>query len=177
MIRTVLISGRITKAQLERRLQEVREICTHSSADQKLVFVFDSPGGDGFASRTFVESLLHDDSTRYFVERAEVKIYCAYSAAAYLAFSVGSLREIEAEGKIGFHMGELNVDFWEIDKEGRLSTPLLEKYRLFHEALLKLLATLRLASDPKLNAELWASGWLYLTAEECLERRLVHGLF
>jgi len=46
---------------------------------------------------------------RRLAERAEVKIYDAHSTAALVALALGSKWELSANAKIGFHLGETNV--------------------------------------------------------------------
>jgi hypothetical protein len=53
------------------------------------------------------------------IERADVKICRADSAAAFLAFWMGGLREMAAGTRIGFHLPLLTLKFWEVDRESR----------------------------------------------------------
>ena len=124
-----------------------------------------------------IECVLLEERTRALVEQAEVKIYEAHSAAALLAFALGSWREIAAGTNIGFHLGEVTLPFWKIDRDDRRITEKILKNHRDGETLLRQLMERYGLNEPKLYTELYRSGWLYLTADECLRRGLVQGVF
>ena len=90
---------------------------------------------------------------------------------------MGGRREIAAGTRIGFHLPLLTLKSWEVDREGRRIAARIVKQCQRYEALLAELMKRRGLDDPKLNAELYGSGWLYLSAEEALGRGLVHEIF
>src|SRR5664280_743278 len=103
MIRSILISGHIGAALLDRALEEVLEVGSDVTAEQKLVMVIESKGGDVSSLFAFLEVALQDKWTRRLLGEADVKIYRADSAAANLALSLGSWREMATGTQMVFH--------------------------------------------------------------------------
>lgn len=179
-IRTILISGLITDKRLRCVLQELRDIAARASADDRVVLLFDSPGGDICAVVNFLQAIERDAGLRSLAQQAEIKIYEAHSAAALLAFSLGSRREIAAKAKAAFHLGQITVqvgDPTQLEPGGLVSVPVLAPWLKYRSMVAELTKRLGLASDSKLDTELWATGRLELTAEECLKRGLVQRIF
>jgi len=177
MIRSILISGYLDDARLARVLGEILDIGAAAEPSGKLVVVFESEGGSLPALLAFMECILEDAPTRALIEGADVKIYEAYSAAAHLAFWMGGRREMAAGTKIGFHLPLLRLQFWDVDQDGQRVDAQLVKRGREAETLLAGLMQRHGLSEPELKTELYSSGWLYLTAEECFMRGLVHELF
>jgi ATP-dependent protease ClpP protease subunit len=180
VITTILISGLLTKARLDRAIEEIRHVAVGNSADENLVLIFNSPGGDCFAALRFLDAVHGDERTRRLAERAEVKIYDAHSTAAMVAFALGSKWELWVNAKIGFHLGETNVQVGNpdhFDQDGRLAAWIVEEWRRYRTAVTELMDRLGLNTDRKLQAEFWATGRLDLSARECLRRGLVSRLF
>ena len=180
MIATILISGLLTKARLDRAIEEMRHVAVGNSADENLVLVFNSPGGDCSAALRFLDAVQGDERIRRLAERAEVKIYEAHSTAALVAFALGSKRELSANAKIGFHLGETNVQVGNPDhfcQDGRLATWIVEEWRSYRTAVTELMNRLGLDTDRKLQAAFWATGRLDLSAPECLRLGLVTRVF
>ena len=177
MIYSVLITGFLNDARLDRVLGEILDIGAAGEPNGKLVVVFDSEGGTLPALLAFMECVLEDAPTRALIERADVKIYEAHSAAALLAFWMGGRREMAAGTRIGFHLPLLTLQFWDVDRDGRRVDAGIVKRCREYEALLARLMEQYGLSEPELRTELYSSGWLYLTAEECVRRGLVHELF
>ena len=177
MIRSILISGYLDDARLARALGEILDIGAATAANRKLVVIFESEGGSLSALLDFLECVLADEPTRALIEGADVKIYQAFSAAALLAFWMGGRREMAAGTRIGFHLPMLTLKSWEVDREGRRIADRIVKRCQRYEALLAQLMKRRGLDDPKFNAELYGSGWLYFSAEEALGRGLVHEIF
>jgi hypothetical protein len=177
MIRSLLISGYLDDARLARVLGEILDIGAAAEPDRKLVVVFESGGGSLPALLAFLECALDDEPTRALIESAEVKIYQAFSAAALLAFRMGGRREMAAGTKIGFHLPLLTLQSWQVDREGRrIAADVVEQCRRYEMLLADLMRRLGL-NEPRLNAELYSSGWLYVSAEDALGRGLVHEIF
>ena len=177
MIRSLLISGYLDDARLARVLGEILDIGAALEPNRKLVVVFESEGGSLPALLDFLECVLADEPTRALIEGADVKIYQAFSAAALLAFWMGGRREMAAGTRIGFHLPLLTLKSWEVDREGRRTAASIVKQCQRYEMLLADLMKRRGLDDPGLNAELYGSGWLYLSAEDALGRGLVHEIF
>ena len=121
---------------------------------------------------------MQDHHLRRVVERAQVKIYEAHSAAALLAFSSGRMHELSRQAKVGFHLGKItvqvdNLEHFELD--GRVSPQIMDGWRKYESMVWNLAK--RLGFDAKLNTERFASGRVELTAEECLRRGFVERLF
>ena len=177
MIRSLLISGYLDDTRLARVLGEILDIGAAGEPNDELVVVFESEGGSLPALLAFIECVLEDAPTRALIERAEVKIYQAFSAAALLAFWMGWRREMAGGTRIGFHLPLLTLKSWEVDREGRRIAARIVNRCQRYEALLAELMKQRGLDDPRLHAELYGSGWLYLSAKEALDRGLVHEIF
>lgn len=176
MIRCLLISGYLDDARLARVLGEILDIGA-SEPNGKLVVVFESEGGSLPALLAFMECVLEDAPTRALIERADVKIYQAFSAAALLAFWMGGRREMAAGTRIGFHLPLLTLKSWQVDREGRrIAADIVEHCRRYEMLLADLMKRLGL-DEPRFKAELYSSGWLYVSAEDALGRGLVHETF
>lgn len=177
MIRSVMMSGSLNQARLACALGEIIDIGATIAPDQRLAVVFESDGGDVGALLDFLDCVWPDDHTRALLEQAEVKIYKADSAAAFLAFSIGSRREMAADSSISFHLPQLDLQIGDVDPEGRIWVRRIAEGCQKYETLLAQLMQRYQLSDPELKAELYSSGWLKLSAPECLKRGLVHELF
>lgn len=114
------------------------------------------------------------------LERAKVKIYKARAAAALLAFGLGSEWELSAKAKILFHLGGITVQVGNADhftQDGRIDASIIESWQKYRSAVAELTERLGLQTDPHLQATLWATGEIELSAQECLRRGLVSRLF
>src|ERR1017187_5492702 len=181
VIRTVLISGLLTKERLDRVFEELRHVAADTSATDNLVVVVNSTAGSSVATLRFIESVLGDEGMRYLAERAQVKIYEAQSVATLLAFAFGSTRELSATGKIGFDLGERIVQVGNpehYEQGGRLTPQFVERWQAYRDAVLELMRRLGLDADPDLNMRFCASeSRLELSAHECLHRGIVNRVF
>jgi hypothetical protein len=172
-----LISGYLDDARLARALGEILDIGAATEANRKLVVVFESEGGSLPALLDFLECVLADEPTRALIEGADVKIYQAFSAAALLAFWMGGRREMAAGTRIGFHLPLLTLKSWQVDREGRrIAAHIVEHCRRYEMLLADLMKRLGL-DEPRFKAELYSSGWLYVSVEDALGRGLVHEIF
>jgi hypothetical protein len=179
-IRTILISGWLTKGRLDQVLEELRHIASNSNPDDRLTFVFNSPGGAWRPVRRFLGTVLGEEQTRLLVEQAEIKIYEAHSVAAFLAFTLGSVRELAVDTKISLHVGKIEAQFGNpdyIDQDGRLATWIFDEAREYSSALYSLFERLGLNADPVLGDKIGACGGLELSAQDCLRRGLVNRTF
>ena len=181
MIRTVLISGLLTKERLDRVLGEFRRVAADTSETDNLVIVVSATAGNSIAARHFIEEVLGDERMSRLAERAEVKIYEAQSVATLLAFAFGATRELSAAGKIGFDLGERMVQVGnpdDYDQDGCLTPQFMQRWQAYKDAVLNLLHRLGLDADPDLRMKfLAAEGRLDLSAQECLRRGIVSRVF
>jgi hypothetical protein len=176
-----LISGLLTQERLDRVLGEFRRVVADTSDTDNLVVVVSSTAGNSIATLHFTEEVLGDERMRCLVEQAQVKIYEAQSVATLVAFAFGATREMSAEGKIGFDLGERMVQVGNPDdygQDGCLTPQFMQKWQAYQDAVLKLLQRLGLDADPDLHMKFWAAeGRLDLSAKECLHRGLVSRVF
>lgn len=174
MIQSVLISGKLDDARLCRALGELADLGALPTEICKLVIVIDSNGGGVTALHSFVESISDDPRTRAAVEKADVKIYNAQSAAVLVALTFGSHREMVRGSELGIHLPNIFLSIGDVDRDNRISPSLLGDCRTTIEMVEALIDRYGL-HDRK--SEIYTSGWLRVTAQECLRRGLVHGLF
>jgi len=177
MIRSILISGFLNDARLARVMGEILDIGAAMAPTERLVIVFDSEGGSLPALLVFMECVIEDKPTRDLIQRADVKIYEAHSAAALLAFWMGSRREMASGTRIGFHLPLLTLKSWQVDRAGRRIAPDIVKQCQQYETFLADVMKQHGLDGPSLVAELYGSGWLYLSAEDAFGRGLVHEIF
>jgi ATP-dependent protease ClpP protease subunit len=174
-IRTVLISGFLSREVLTRVLIEMRDLAALS--DEEVIFLLDSCDGNMFAIDTFLESLQQESSLRRIAERASVKIYNAQEGAALVAFSMGRRHELARDAKVTFTLGNLVVQVGNpdhVDSDWRISSQRMSAW-FKHRGMVYELLTERGLSD--LTDTLCAAGRIELPAEECLRRGLVGRLF
>jgi hypothetical protein len=174
-IRTVLISGLLSREVLARILREMRDLA--GSSDGEVIFLVDSSEGEMFAIDSFLESVKREPALRGIAERASVKIYKAQAGAALLAFSLGCRHELARDAKIAFTLGSLTIQVGNpnhVDSNWRISSQLMAPW-LKHQTMVYELVERRGLSD--LTTMLSATGWIELPAEDCLKRGLVARLF
>jgi hypothetical protein len=174
-IRTVLISGFLSREVLTRVLLEMRDLAAVS--DGEVTFLLDSSDGNMFAIDTFLESVQQESSLRKLAERASMKIYNAQESAALVAFSMGRRHELARDAKVSFTLGNLVVQVGNpdhVDSDWRVSSQRMNAW-FKHRRMVYELVKRRGLSD--LITDLSAAGWIELPAEECLRRGLVGRLF
>jgi hypothetical protein len=176
MIQSVLISGELDEARLARALGELADLGSAPVSARNPVIVIDSDGGYVSALGGFLECVFADQRTRSLVERARVKIYNAQSAAAIIALSFGGYREMAAGTSLGFHLPLLTLNIGDADRDDRIAPRILESSQESELCLEQLMDRYGL-NEPMLKSELYRSGWLRLTADECLRRGFVQALF
>ena len=116
------------------------------------------------------------DRAKSFGLKFSAKIYEASSAAAFVALSLADEAEMSATTVLEFHLGEITVEVHELSSDGQIPARMRDGLVRYNRALQELLT--RLGVDtPKLNAELYGSGWLRIQAEKCLEYGIVQRLF
>ena len=181
MIRTILISGLLTQERLDRVFAEFRRVAANTSAADHLVVIVNSTAGNSIATRLFIENVLGDERMRRLAEQAQVKIYEAQSVATLVAFAFGATRELSAEGKIGFDLGQRIVQVGNPDdyvQDGCLTPQFLERWQAYKDAVMQLMRRLGLDADPDLHMRFWAAeGRLDLSAQECLRLGIVSRVF
>lgn len=157
----------MSKNKLNQALEEVNSI--HFGSSNKTVsIVISSDGGNAVSAVDFV-CRLNGLPLKY-----EVKIYEASSAAAYIALAIGSELEMSKSATLSIHRGGVTLGPTEIDKEGKVSKPILEGLRKYDTALIE---TMKNFNFSECTDELYATDWLRLPAEECLKRGIVQRLF
>jgi hypothetical protein len=174
-IRTVLISGLLSREVLDRILLEMRDLA--ASSDEEVIFLVDSSEGEMFAIDSFLESVQQESGLRRIAERASVKIYKAQAGPALLAFSLGCRHELARDTKVAFTLGNLTIQSGNpdhVDSDWRISSQLMTPW-LKHQRMVYELVDRRGLSD--LTTMLLAAGWIGLSSEECLKRGLVARLF
>jgi hypothetical protein len=127
-----------------------------------------------------MDEVAQDGSLHHLVECARVKIYRSCPPAALLAFSWGASRELAVRTKIQFSLGQLTLQMVnpsQLAADGRLPDQMCKDWRRYRSIVEQLMDRLRLSRDPDLATEMYATGRLTLTAEDCLKRGLVSRLF
>ena len=101
MLPCVLLHGQLTPPKLERALNEILSI----DAEKITLVVSSNEGGDMTAALDFVEAI----KTFELDDRLALKIYAAYSSAAYISISIGKYRELRSDASIILHAGTLQL--------------------------------------------------------------------
>lgn len=170
MLNSVLLSGRLTEKRLCQAVREIQNITNGS--DHSFNLVIDSDGGDMKPTIDFVEFLW---ATRH---SPAMKIYRAESAAAFIALAVKGQKELQKDASLDIHRGALWIEATEVDlKTGKLNDEMLSRLQQYEVYLKQVLRDVDLLSDSKAMADLYGSGWLRLSADECLKRGIVQELF
>ncbi len=170
MLNSVLLSGRLTEKRLCQATREIQNIAREP--DRSFNLVIDSDGGDMKPTIEFVEFLW---ATGY---EPGVKIYHAESAAAFIALAVKAKKEMQRDASLDLHRGALWIEATEIDLEsGKLNEETLCRLKQYEAYLKQALGETGLLSDSKAMADLYGSGWLRLSADDCLARGIVQELF
>lgn len=172
-INAVLISGEIDRERMYRAIGEIADIAVEAPS-RKPVVVVDSDGGNAGSMYGFLDCILEDNPTQRSFEHAEVKIYNAQSAAAIIALSIGRRRTMAARTQLGIHLPLTTVDFDGAGMDGRLFRPEGTAHAV--ERILGLMSRYGL-DGPEQRSQIFSTGWLRLSAEECHERGLVSELF
>lgn len=182
MLNSVLLSGRLTEKRLCQATREIQNIA--SGFDRSFNLVIDSDGGDMKPTIEFVEFLwtltgaYEKRSARKKLDPPVVKIYHAESAAAFIALAVKARKEMQKGSTLDLHRGALWIEATEIDLDsGKLNDDTLGRLKQYEAYLKQALGENELLSDSKAMADLYGSGWLRLSADECLKRGIVQELF
>jgi ATP-dependent protease ClpP protease subunit len=174
MLNTVLLSGHLTEEKLKQAVREIQE----REPPRQFSLIIDSTGGDMKPTLDFVEFLWASGGPKGKLI-AGVKIYNAESAAAFIALSVPTYREMRRGTGLGIHRGAVVLEASEFDLEGGKvsNTETIDRFKKHDAYLKKILDQCGLSTDSKSMAELYGSNWLRLSAKECLERGIVTRLF
>lgn len=173
MINTVLLQGFLSKENLEQSFNEIRDISRQAC---NLVLVVDSTEGDALAAVSFVDRIKFDSD----IQTVEIKIYKASSTAAFIVLALRDhLTKVEMNKNtvFGIHRGEIRLSPSQISEKNVVDKSLTDSFRRYDTALVDALQTTELYKDEKLMAELYATDWLRLSAQECLRRNIVQKLF
>ncbi|MDQ5949092.1 MAG: hypothetical protein QG589_218 [Patescibacteria group bacterium] len=159
----------------------VEKIINQSKTDKiyprhDLGVVINSQGGKVEPGIRLVRHLENLQKNDVFID---LRIYNAVSMAAVIALAIrGGYREMERDGTLLLHTGSFLLQPSDIDNEGivgsRLKKEISDYKDLFSEILKRFP---KLHSDNHRMATLAATGWLRLSAPECLELELVDQLF
>jgi hypothetical protein len=173
VINTVLLSGFLTKEKFTRAIEEIRLI----TIERMFVsLIIASDGGDAVPAVNFIETVKS-------LGRFEVKIYEASSTAAFIALALGGRRgsgekrEMSKDAILGIHRGEIRLSPSQISPDGKIDEKLTKAFKSYDIALVEILAEAGFNNSKDLMAELYATDWIRLPAEECLKRNIVQRLF
>jgi len=178
MINTVLLEGSLSKEKLERALAEIRDFVKYSEsplADAPvLVLVISSNEGDALAAVSFVESILT-------IPRIEVdiKIYQAISTAAFIVLGLSELQpivEMRKEAVLGIHRGEIRLSPSQVSPDGKIDQSLVEAFESYDDILVEAIKKTKIHGTSNMDT-LYATDWLRLSAERCLELGIAQRLF
>lgn len=173
MVNPVLLSRHLNEERLSQAREEIRALEPKS----EFSLVIDSEGGDMKPALDFVDFLWNIRG----LYLGGVKIYNAESAAAFIALAAGTYTEMRKGAILSIHRGSVILEAADFDFESGkvVNRETIERFKKHERYLKQILESedLKLTSDKKAMAKLHGSGWLRLTAEECLERRIVKRLF
>ncbi len=182
MLNSVLLSGRLTETKFRQAVHEIENIA--SGFRRNFNLIIDSDGGDMEPTINFVEFLwtvtggYEKQTTQKKLISPIVKIYHAESAAAFIALAAKARKEMKTGAILNLHRGALFVEATEVNLEtGKLNEDSLSRLRKYEVYLKQVLQETELLFDSQAMADLYGSGWLRLSAHECLKRGLVHELF
>ncbi len=175
MLNTVLLTGHLTEERLKQAATEINE----RESRENFSLIIDSRGGDMKPTIEFVEFLWAASCGPKSPRISGVKIYTAESAAAFIALSIPTYREMQKGSTLGIHRGAVILEASEFDLEsGQVSNQeTIDRFKQYGTYLSRILEEYDLSSDQKLMSQLYGSNWLRLSAAECLERRIVDRLF
>jgi ATP-dependent protease ClpP protease subunit len=168
MISTVLLEGYLSEKVLKGALQEVSEVA--GAGKRACVLVVCSPGGDIVPAMEFVVM------AKMLPLLFSVKVYNAQSVAAFITLSLRPHAEMKRGSVMGLHRGRLKVEAPDLSREGQVPEAMLKALLEYNRQLDEVLSRNGIA-DPKLLAKFYGSGWLDLSADQCLEYGLVKKLF
>lgn len=168
MIPCILLSGYLNEARLSQAFTELNR----TWALKERFLVIESNGGDIIPALDFVRKVREIDFQGCF----GVKIYQAASAAAFVALSLGDHREIKYDSSLELHRGRLQLEAADFLHDGRVPETFLGPFQAYTCALDDLVERKGLV-DIMLLGEFHGTGWLKLSAEQCLEFGLVQVIF
>ena len=173
MLNTILLVSLLTDDRLKQAAREIQE----REAPRSFSLIIDSPGGDMKATIDFVVFLWNAGGPESQLISG-IKIYNADSAAAFIALAIPTYREMRKGATLGIHRGSVILEASEFDADtGVINQETLDRFKQHDAYLKRILDENGLLKDKKLMAELYGSGWLHLSADECLKRGIVKKLF
>src|SRR3989344_5702081 len=158
----VLLSDELDRQTLTVVKNHLRRLAKQSPGS-RCMLVIQSKGGGGVSAVDFVNYTSSLDL------KFSAKIYEAKSAAAFIAFSLADDLELFSFTEIGFHLGEIRVNANDVSSNEMIAK-MRKDLKRYDAAMSNLMKKLRIDTDKFLMAELQGSGWLYLSAKECLKR-------
>ena len=174
MATAVLLKGFLDRESID---EASREISVYlAEGEKELILVIDSDGGNISPAIDFIKDLEKAEKSGILIR---VRIYNAKSMAALIAIAVScrEYREVSKEAVIEFHRGTLQLEASDFDlKTGRIHPEILEQFVTYNGILRASLGS-KISDNQKLMAEFYASNWLRLSAEKCLELGLADKIF
>lgn len=168
MVNSILLRGWLSKESIVMSAAELTAL--KLAGQNKADLVIDSTEGDAEAAVAFVEFC------REIRLDLSIKIYEAKSAAALIAISIDSYREMSRDKELGLHRPDFRVSPTQVDQDGKIDKPILEKFKQYDTMLLASMKRVGLG-DSAFTTPLHATDWLCLPAEVCLRLGIVHRLF
>ena len=175
MANAVLLKGFLDREKIYAAVRDI-SLCL-TMGEQEVILVIDSDGGNISPAVDFISFM--EKSEKHGLSRLGVKIYNAKSMAALIAIAVTlpEYREMSEKTILEFHRGTLQLEASDFDlKTGQISPEILEQFVTYNDILRASLGS-RISDNQKLMAEFYASNWLRLSAERCLELGLVGKIF
>ena len=175
MANAVLLKGSLNREKINEAIRDISRCLM--VGHQEVILVMDSDGGNISPAINFIEYIEKAES--HGLSTLRVRIYNAKSMAALIAVAVTlpEYREISRETILEFHRGTLQLEAPDFDhKTGQISPEILEQFVTYNDILRASLGS-KISDNQKLMAEFYASNWLKLSAERCLELGLVGKIF
>ncbi len=166
----VLLKDYLTKERLDEAWWEIeryKKIAEGLGETVNLCLVIDSVGGETEATLKFTERVLASTSLLY------AKVYRAESAAALIAMRMHE-REIVRDGVFTVNLGSVEIDSGSLITEEKVPKHIIEQAKKWREAVFSVLGKGNFSQQGYLMEKLIAKNNLTLTADECLELKLVH---
>jgi ATP-dependent protease ClpP protease subunit len=180
-MKTVVLKGYIDADLVSRTTEQIADIL-EKNKDESISLEIDSDGGNMAQAIKFLKYV------KIYVEGTNgtyvsVKIVNAKSSAALVALSLGHKRVMKKDSVLELHRGTLQIEVKDIDVltgrlvSGKLPEKTLAVLQDYTDRFLDLLKNFRIDSNPGSMAKLRLTGWLKLSAEECLRLGMVDELF
>ena len=174
----VLINGDITAKSLEVAKGEIVGLNRRGEPFVLVINSFgkhDGAGGHMKGSIDFVDFIKTDENLRGL---KGVKMYEAHSTAAFIALSLDVPKELRSNSRLRIHVGDIGkVEFISLTPEGKIKEEQFEELSAYYARTMELIDRLEALTTEEIQGTLSKEGSVFLNAEECLRRGLVHRLF